>query len=148
MNQTFGLSLKYYKAKQRPEVLDVGMQKYDGNDNPSPEGAYSIFAEGNHSFKFSEIDPSILYESGKNVEQWTIKFRDALSKQYCIMKVRNSKLFNDFIEIEVEMNSVNVDDNQGKDVTVNFRMYDGFDTNNTFWTDSNGLEMQKRIRDF
>jgi lysosomal alpha-mannosidase len=24
-------------------------------------------------------------------------------------------------------------------------MYDGFNTNKTFWTDSNGLEMQKRV---
>jgi hypothetical protein len=38
-----------------------------------------------------------------------------------------------------------LDDNQGKDVTVNFKMYDGFDANQTFWTDSNGMAMQQRV---
>lgn len=63
------------------------------------------------------------------------------------MRVRNL-FYSQFLEIDVEINSVNVDDNQGKDVTVNFKMYDGFDNNNTFWTDSNGLTMQKRVKDF
>lgn len=35
-------------------------------------------------------------------------------------------------------------DKQGKDVTVNWHMHDEFNANNTFWTDSNGLEMQER----
>jgi hypothetical protein len=29
-------------------------------------------------------------------------------------------------------------------VTVNWKMYDDFDAKGVFWTDSNGLEMQKR----
>lgn len=89
-----------------------------------------------------------MYESGSNVEQWTIKYQDPNTKQYCIMRVRTSYLFNDFVEVDVEINSVNVDDNRGKEITVNFKMYDDFDNNNTFWTDSNGLEMQKRIKNF
>lgn len=44
------------------------MEKIDGKDNPSPEGAYSIFTVGNHSFKYSEIDPNIMYEAGQFVE--------------------------------------------------------------------------------
>jgi len=31
-----------------------------------------------------------------------------------------------------------------KDVTVNFKFFNGFDPKKTFYTDSNGLEMQKR----
>jgi len=32
-------------------------------------------------------------------------------------------------------------DNLGKDVVVNWRMYNGFTANKTFWTDSNSLFM-------
>jgi len=38
-------------------------------------------------------------------------------------------------------------DDQGKDVTVNWKMLD-FEANSTFWTDSNGLEMQERILNY
>ena len=60
------------------------------------------------------------------------------------MKVRYSQALNDLIEFDVELSAIPLDDNEGKDVTVNWRLYDGFDTNQTFWTDSNGLEMQER----
>lgn len=45
------------------------------------------------------------------------------------------------IEFVVELNGIPVmQDGQGKDVTVDWFFYD-LDFNNTFWTDSNGLEM-------
>ena len=37
-----------------------------------------------------------------------------------------------------------VDDDQGREVTVNWKL-DNFNNNRTFYTDSNGLEMQKRV---
>lgn len=37
-----------------------------------------------------------------------------------------------------------MDDLQGKDVTMNWKMFNGFDARETFWTDSNGLEMEER----
>jgi len=60
------------------------------------------------------------------------------------VKVRFAESFNEIIEFEVELNSVPVQDDQGKDVIVSWKMYDGFNANKTFWTDSNGLEMQER----
>ena len=49
------------------------------------------------------------------------------------------------IEFDVELNAVPVEkDKVGKEVTVNWVMYDKFDANKTFWSDSNGLEMQQR----
>jgi hypothetical protein len=42
------------------------------------------------------------------------------------------------------MNSIPIFDNQGKDVLVQWKMLDGFDTNKTFYTDTNGLEMAQR----
>ena len=53
-------------------------------------------------------------------------------------------LFNEIVKFEVELNSVPVSDNENKDITVNWKFYDGFDPKGEFWTDSNGLEMQKR----
>lgn len=44
----------------------------------------------------------------------------------------------------MELSEVPIKDGWGKDVTVNFRMFDGFEANKTFFTDSNGLEMQER----
>lgn len=46
------------------------------------------------------------------------------------------------------MSEVPINDNVGKDVTVNWKFYDGFNANRTFWTDSNGLEMQERRLDY
>ena len=37
-----------------------------------------------------------------------------------------------------------MDDFQGKDITVNWKFYNGMEPKGQFWTDSNGLEMQKR----
>ena len=41
-------------------------------------------------------------------------------------KVRFSERFDDFIEFEVEMSEIPVNDNIGKDVTVNWKFYDNF----------------------
>ena len=57
------------------------------------------------------------------------------------MKVRFSQLFDEFIEYEVELSEVQIEDGLGKDVTINWKMFDDFEMNNQFWTDSNGLEM-------
>jgi hypothetical protein len=48
-------------------------------------------------------------------------------------------MFNELIQFEVEMNSIPMADHQNKDVTVNWKMYDGFDPKGQFWTDSNEL---------
>lgn len=46
------------------------------------------------------------------------------------------------IEFDVELSPISIkEDKRGKDITVNWKMYDGFNANQTFWTDSNGLEM-------
>lgn len=42
------------------------------------------------------------------------------------------------------LNPIPIDDFQGKDVTVNWQFYNGFDPKGQFWTDSNALGMVKR----
>jgi len=78
------------------------------------------------------------------MEQWTVLFDDAEKSEKAIVKVRFSPLTPEIIEFVVELNPIPIDDNVGKDVTVNWKMFNGFDANKTFWSDSNGLEMQQR----
>jgi len=60
------------------------------------------------------------------------------------MRVRWSPLFDEIIEFEVGISEIPIDDFQGKNVIVNWKMFDDFEANRTFWTDTNGLEMQGR----
>jgi len=53
--------------------------------------------------------------------------------------------FEEIIQFEVELNSVPFDKSgHGKDIVVNWRLYDGFDPKGKFWTDSNSLSMIER----
>jgi len=56
--------------------------------------------------------------------------------------------YEEFIEFEVELIDVPLKEGFGKDVTVNWKFFDNFNANKTFWTDSNGLEMQERRLNF
>ena len=138
--QTFGVTLKYYKARQ---VADDKNETLDG----FAEGAYLLLPTG-PSVPYSKINPDVAYEAGQTLEQWTIRFMDDASKAFGIIKIRFSPAFKEMIEFEVELNGIPLDDKQGKDVTVNWKMYDGFNQNKTFWTDTNGLEMAQRILDY
>ena len=71
-------------------------------------------------------------------------FDDPLTKEQAIIKILSSQALGEFIEFQVELNTVPIDDGKSKDITVNWKMYNGFNANKTFWTDSNGLEMQER----
>ena len=52
------------------------------------------------------------------------------------------------IEFDVDLSPIPIADGRSKDVTVNFKMFNGFDAKGKFWTDSNGLEMQERNIEF
>jgi hypothetical protein len=60
------------------------------------------------------------------------------------MRVRFSELFKELIEVEVDLSPLPNVDNESKDITANFKMFNGFDPKGQLFTDSNGLEMQKR----
>jgi hypothetical protein len=77
------------------------------------------------------------------MEQWTITY-DKSNEERALVKVLFSEHLKGLIEFNVELNTVPVKDDQGKDVTVNFKMFNGFNPEGKFWTDSNGLEMQPR----
>jgi hypothetical protein len=52
----------------------------------------------------------------------------------------------EIIKFDLELNGISIDDGIGKDVTINWK-FDDFEDGEQFWTDSNGLEMQKRVKD-
>lgn len=66
------------------------------------------------------------------------------------------RYLNQLIEFEVEENSIQFSEQdtekegkdypngRGKDLTVNWKFYDGFDPKGKFWTDSNSLGMLER----
>jgi hypothetical protein len=72
-------------------------------------------------------------------------YKNETTKEYAIIKVRTSPHFgSNLIEIQVDLASVPVEDDQGKDIVVMWKMYDGFDANGTYRTDSNGWAMVDR----
>ena len=83
------------------------------------------------------------------MEQWTINFQNTANgslPEQAVVQVRFSpSLFEELIQFDVELNSIPITDKVSKDVIVNWKMYDGFDPKGEFYTDSNGLEMVKRI---
>jgi len=59
-----------------------------------------------------------------------------------VLKVRFSpQYFDQIVEFEVEMNQIQFIEGRGKDLIVQWKMYDGFDPDGKFWTDSNSLMM-------
>lgn len=52
----------------------------------------------------------------------------------------------ELIAFDFELNGINIHDNVGKEVTINWQFED-FEDDGKFWTDSNGMEMQERIKD-
>jgi hypothetical protein len=100
--QRFGFSLKYYKARQIPN--DVIVSPWG-----AAEGAYIFTPLENKSFKYSNVNPDIIYEQGRFVEQWTIKFEGKKEKEFAIARVRAIK-DQEMIEFDVELNSIPLED--------------------------------------
>lgn len=90
---------------------------------------------------YSKVTEDVFYQKGKYLEQWTLHFEDEKADERAVLRVRFSEFFKDMIEFDVELNPIPIHDQRGKDVTVNFKMFNGFDAKGQFWTDSNGLEM-------
>jgi hypothetical protein len=90
----------------------------------------------------------VSYQSGSLIDQYTIFYKNDTLKEYAIIKVRTSPHIGpNLLEIQVNMAPIPVDDDQGKDVVVMWKMYDGFDANGTFRTDANGwATMTRKVR--
>lgn len=116
-------------------------------DKETSEGTYLFVPQYDDQLpkQFSQLVKDVQYQKGDLIEQTTIIYSNNQTQENALIKVRFSPLEKEIIEFEVELAPIPVlDDFQGKDVTVNWKFYNGMDPQGTFWTDSNGLEMQKR----
>jgi hypothetical protein len=68
-----------------------------------------------------------LYQNGKLLEQWTFNLNGSKNEEKALIRVRYSDTFDDMIEFDVELNPIPIADGRSKDVTVNFKMFNGFD---------------------
>lgn len=93
---------------------------------------------------YSSLNGRVTHHKGKLVKQYNLVFNNSKTNERAILKVRFSPVWQDIIEFELETDSIPVADQHGKDITINWKMLGSFNPNGTFYTDSNGLEMQTR----
>ena len=121
--------------------------------NELSEGAYLFKPEyegpnnTQYHYPYSLLDKNIVYQRGENLEQYTLLYNNNISQ--AVVNIRFSpEFFEEIIEMDVELNAVDYEKDpgksHGKDVTVNWRFYNGFDPKEKFWTDSNALTMINR----
>ena len=89
--------------------------------------------------KWTLVDSTITGD----VDQYTVRLMNATNTTMAFVKMRYYNA-NGLVEADVTTLGIDYSDNVGKDYVVNFQ-FDKIDAKNTFWTDSNGLEMQERI---
>ncbi|XP_027348900.1 alpha-mannosidase At3g26720-like [Abrus precatorius] len=116
---------------------------YSGNDgtdkDPQASGAYVFRPNGSfpiksdHKVSFSVLRGPILDEVHQQINPWVSQ----------ITRIFKAK---DHAEIEFTVGPIPVDDGIGKEIITQFATT--MKTNKTFYTDSNGRDFIKRIRDF
>jgi hypothetical protein len=94
---------------------------------------------------YSTLQTNITYQKGAILEQYTLTYGDNKTNEKAIVNVRFAPLvLSEIIEFEVRLAPIPIDDHKGKDIIVAWKLYNDFNLNGTFWTDSNGLQMQER----
>jgi hypothetical protein len=100
-----------------------------------------------NQYSYSQLNEAMELQTETYIQQWDFKYNSTETGQYAMVKIKFYPMYSEMIEFVVELNGVPIADGASKDVTVDWFFYD-FDANSTFWTDSNGLEMQKRILNY
>lgn len=124
----------------------VDWNQDEKTDYESSEGNYLFKPEWRKPFpvKYGNLIEDVIYQRGLLLEQWTIIYDDKESQEKGIIKVRLSQSFKEFIEFDVELAPLPIIDGLGRDVIVNWKMYNGWNSNGIFHSDSNALEMSER----
>jgi len=104
-------------------------------------GAY-IFRPSEPDAKISEIKPrSVVFEQNELVTEIIVEFENPWIQQ--TMRLYENK---SFIEVEYTIGPIPIDDGVGKEIVTKYSS--GIKNNGVFYTDSNGREFMKRIRNF
>lgn len=156
LEQTFGFDIKYYKGHVKDDKdehsVNMTLLQQDFNKLDS-EGLMTFLPSLTQKLpvQYSVIrDQDVVQQQGQYIDQYTIAFNknasDPSNQEQAFVKVKFSPiLFPELIKFEVELNQVPISDGQNKDITVNWKMFDGFDAQGQFYTDSNEQEMEKRV---
>lgn len=141
LEQTFGVNIGFYASSN-------GSDDYKGSN--SPGGAYLLKPARHQEFQYQYAQRSVKlldyqHSAAVDVHQWTFDFHNKNLSESGILKVTFSPYFSELIQFDFELNGISIYDGVGKDVTINWK-FDDFEDGDTFWTDSNGLEMQRRIK--
>ena len=91
---------------------------------------------------YGTLDTNVVYERGQFLDQWTIMYNNNQTDEKALIKIRKSD--SEIIEFDVELAPLPTLEQQSKDIVVSWKMFNGFATNKTFFSDSNSLEMIKR----
>lgn len=127
-----------------------GSDEYKTGSNDAG-GAYLLKPARYHQFQYQYAQRTVKlldyqHSPATDVHQWTFDFHNKNLSESGILKVSFSPYFSDLIQFDLELNGISIYDGWGKELTINWKFYD-FEDGDTFWTDSNGLEMQRRIKD-
>lgn len=152
-SQSFGINVKKYLSHHsdgfspnRMFTMPNDRTTIERLDQIKSEGVVEFIPEWNNQVAqpYGELINDITYQSGQFIEQWTIFFKNCTSGEKAVVSVRYSPIWEDLIEFNVETAPIPLKDKVGKDIIVTWRIFDEFDPKGTFFTDSNGLEMQQR----
>lgn len=114
--------------------------------NTTGAGNASGAANGTNGTTLTELPANGTLPKGK-------KFDDSKFNQTGLLEMNKTEKIratarisindiDNFVKFDVSINDVPIElDRSGKDIVVDWFLMDDFDTNNTFWVDSNGLEM-------
>ena len=157
-----GFKFTYTDAEKKATdfTINVGMYHADQGEDDYPdsdncaEGAYlfkpSEFERWQYNFFNASQDTQVTkkFFEGPVVNQWRFDLVNHDTKETGILYVNKHKFGLRPIEVELQLNGININDGRGKDSIMNFHFENFGYANKTFFTDSNGLEMQKRIIDY
>jgi len=127
--------LRYYQA-------DDGNDNYTDTDNV-PSGAYIFKPAKNMQYSLPYVSvQSYDVQYSAFMQQMNIYYVDTVNKRSARVIIR-AFARNPAIEFEVRLDAIPDNGTPGTEVTANFFPYN-MDTNNTFYTDSSAMEMQRR----
>lgn len=131
----FAFNLQYYNpsAGNYPNQCTSGAYLFVPELNDQVSHLYSAFK-------------SIEVHAGSLASEFAVVYADSTNEAVYQALIRLGEGFEP-IEFEVQMLQIPIIDNKGREVVAKWT-FAGIDNENTFYTDSNGLEMQKRVKNY
>ena len=139
-NQSFDFTIN-----GNSESIRLFYNYYEGYNSTTGQnsGAYIFRPKSDTPKPYSKIDKSF-YADGKVIGMIILSGDKSITRVYLSKQSDMVRSFG--FMVETQLDSIPVNDNVGKEVTLNIQT--NKNNNRTFYTDSMGLEHQKRVIDF